>query len=330
MTTPRLESRRFRVPPASPTVVVAMGGHAFILKGERGDDEDHDRNARAICRELMSLVDRGYKLVITHGNGPQVGELLRRNELAQQDLPVVPLDVLVAQTEGSLGYYLQRALLNELHRNHVSRYVVTMITQVLVAGDDPAFGKPSKPVGSFLSQEQAEAARDRYGWAISEDAGRGWRRLVPSPKPLRIIQAETIREAVQQGDIVIAGGGGGIPVTEDGAGDFVGIEAVIDKDLTSGVLATDVGADLLIILTAVDGVYLDFGKPTAQRLGAVTMSEAERYIAGGHFPAGSMGPKVEAIYRFLERGGRRGLVTSADKLREALDGKAGTHFIGRI
>jgi carbamate kinase len=308
-----------------------MGGHAFIKPGERGTIEDHTRNARAICRELMTLVERGYRLVITHGNGPQVGDLLTRAELTRDQLPAWPLDVLVAQTEGSLGYILQRALLNEMHQRKIIRYVVTMVTQVLVSPADPAFSAPTKPVGPFLSQEEAERGRDAHGWIIGDDKVRGWRRLVPSPKPVKIVQADMVRDSVRSGNIVVAAGGGGIPITIDAhSGDYVGVEAVIDKDLTSGVLATDCGAELLVILTAVDGVYVDFGEPTSRRLGAITMADCERYIQEGHFPAGSMGPKVEAIHEFLQRGGKRGLITSAEKLTEALDGRAGTHFIGRI
>lgn len=323
----------FPIEPPRPTAVVAMGGHAFIRPGETGTYEDHTRNARAISRELMTLVERDYNLVITHGNGPQVGELLRRVELTKDELPRVPLDVLVAQTAGSLGYYLQRAMLNELHARGLERYVVTMITQVVVDPDDPAFAGPTKPIGPFLSQGEAEEARDRFGWIIGEQKGRGWRRLVASPRPQQILQRGVIRDAMRAGDIVIACGGGGIPVKVDrehGSDDFVGVEAVIDKDLTSGVLATDVGAELLIILTAVDAVYLEFGTDRERRLGAVTMAEADRFIAEGHFPAGSMGPKVVAIRDFLARGGRRALVTDATSLRAALDGQAGTHFIGRI
>jgi carbamate kinase len=315
---------------AAPTVVVAMGGHAFIQPGERGTYDDHARNARAICRELITLVERGYNLVITHGNGPQVGELLQRGELTRDVLPMLPLDMLVAQTEGSLGYLLQRSLLNEMRRTGIERFVVTMITQVLVDAHDPAFAKPSKPVGPFFSQAEAERARDAFGWVIGEDSGRGWRRRVPSPKPQRIIQRDTIREAAAAGDIVIAGGGGGIPVAMVEEEGYVGIEAVIDKDLTSSVLATDVSAELLVILTAVDGVYVDFGTPQQRRLGAVTMAECRRYIEDEQFPMGSMGPKVEAIYGFLQRGGRRGLITDAASLRDALDGLTGTHFVGKI
>lgn len=317
--------------PSAPTVVVAMGGHAFIRPGEKGTHEEHAINAAAICGQLMVLVERGYNVVITHGNGPQVGDLLLRDEMTRDDLPAYPLDSLVAQTEGSLGYLLQRALLNELRRRGIRRYVVTMVTQVLVDSDDTAFQNPTKPVGPFLAQADAEARRDSYGWNIREDSGRGWRRVVPSPKPVKVIQRHMVRQSAEAGHIVIAGGGGGIPIAKSPENnDYVGVEAVIDKDLTSSILASDVGAELLIILTAVDGVYLNFGTDHELRLGAVTLAECERYISDGHFPAGSMGPKVEAIHGFLKRGGRRGLITSADKLAEALDGQAGTHFVGRI
>ncbi len=316
--------------PGAPTVVVAMGGHAFIQPGEIGTHEEHTKNARTICEHLMVLVDRGYNIVITHGNGPQVGVLMGRCERTRDYQPAPPLDALVAATEGSLGYILQRALLNELRIRNIRRYVVTMVTQVLVDIDDPAMRRPTKPVGPFLEKEEAEARQADSGWQIKEDAGRGWRRLVPSPRPIKVIQRHMIREAALGGHIVVAGGGGGIPMTKASSGDYVGIEAVIDKDLTSSILATDVGAELLIILTAVDGVYLHFNEPNQMRLGAVTMAECDQYIVGGHFPEGSMGPKVEAIYGFLQRGGRRGLITSAEKMRDALDGKAGTHFVGRI
>jgi len=319
--------------PSAPTVVVAMGGHAFMQPGERGTYEEQTRNARMMCAELIHLVERGYNLVITHGNGPQVGELLQRVELTRDILPTEPLDMLVAQTEGSLGYLLQRALLNEMRPRNIERFVVTMITQVLVDSADPAFSTPSKPVGPFFTQQEAERARDEFGWVIGQDGSRGWRRRVPSPRPQSIFQRDMIRQAAAAGNIVIAAGGGGIPVTlssEPDVEDYVGIEAVIDKDLTSGVLATDVEADLLIILTAVDGVYLDYDTPQQRRLGAVTMAECKRYIEDEQFPMGSMGPKVAAIYGFLQRGGRRGLITDAAHLRDALDGLSGTHFIGKI
>ena len=317
--------------PKAPTVVVAMGGHAFMLPGEAGEPVEQARNAARICKQLMVLVRRGYNIVITHGNGPQVGNLLVRDELARPELTRQPLDVLVAQTEGSLGYLLQRALLNELRREDVRRYVVTMVTQVLVEAGDPAFDDPTKPVGPFMTAEVAEGRAQKYGWEVREDGKRGWRRVVPSPRPVKVIQRHMVREAANEGHIVVAAGGGGIPVVKSPeTQDYEGIEAVIDKDLTSSVLATDVGAELLIILTAVDGVYLNFGQPNEMRLGAVTMAECAAYIDAGHFPAGSMGPKVEAIHGFLQRGGRRGLITSAERLHDALDGQAGTHFVGRI
>ncbi len=325
-------ARRHDGPPTlgGPIAVVAMGGHAFTLSGDRGTYEEHDRNARQICRELIVLVERGYRLVITHGNGPQVGELLLRQELTRDSLPRWPLDVLVAQTEGSLGYLLQRAMLNELNTRGIHRWVVTMVTQVVVDAADPAFGAPAKPVGPFMERAEAQAGESQYGWVIREEAGRGWRRVVPSPIPRRIVQAEMVREVVRSGNIAVAGGGGGIPVTLDAGGNYEGVEAVIDKDLTSSVLATDIGADLLVILTAVDALYLDWGLPTQHRLGAVTMAESERHVLAKTFPTGSMGPKVEAVHGFLQRGGQRALITSAAALRDALDGRAGTHFIGRI
>ncbi|MEM6990473.1 MAG: carbamate kinase [Myxococcota bacterium] len=322
----------FVAEPPPPTVVVAMGGHAFVREGQTPDDDAHTENARIVCAELMTFIDRGYNVVITHGNGPQVGYMLERAEATADRLPRKPLDVLVAQTEGMLGYYLQRAMLNELRGRAMERYVVTMVTQVLVDPDDPALLSPTKPVGPFYAKEEAESFQRDHGWAVIDDGRRGWRRVVPSPRPQQILQAGIVVDAMRSGNIVIAGGGGGIPVTiaRDGSNDLVGIEAVIDKDLTSGVMATDVGADLLVILTAVDAVYVGWDTPEQQRLGAVTMAECERYIRDGQFPIGSMGPKVEAIHGFLQRGGRRGLITDPANLRDALDGKAGTHFIGRI
>ena len=316
--------------PPAPLAVVAMGGHAFIQPGEPGTHEDHVRNARVVARQLIKLLGRGYNLVITHGNGPQVGRLMTRNELTRDRLDGMPIDVLVAETEGSLGYILQNALLNELRRQDIRRYVVTMVTQVLIDAEDPRLLRPTKPVGPFLGREEAEQRREQFGWVIREEPNRGWRRVVPSPRPVKIVQRHMVKEAATGGHIVIAGGGGGIPIVRGESGDYEGIEAVIDKDLTSSVLATDVGADLLIILTAVDGVYLNFGQPDELRLGAVTLAECDRYVAAGHFPEGSMGPKIEAVHGFLKRGGRRALITRPDLLEAAMDGSAGTHFVGRI
>ena len=314
-----------------PIVLVAMGGHAFIQRGEQGDIRDHEKNAVGICASLMTLIERDYNLVVTHGNGPQVGNLLLQNELTQDNVPSMPLDVLVANTEGFLGYVLQQALLNHLRSRQIKRYVVTMITQVLVERDDPAFQNPSKPIGPFLTREQAEERRDRLGWKILDDAGRGWRRLVASPRPTRVVQRLMIRDSARAGHIVVACGGGGIPIVRrqsDNA--YEGVEAVIDKDLTSSVLAAEIGAELLIILTDVPQVYLHYGKPEQKALGAVTLEEIERLQAEGHFAKGSMGPKVEAIVNFLKAGGKRGLITSPARLADAMDGRAGTHFIGKI
>ncbi|MBW2736554.1 MAG: carbamate kinase [Deltaproteobacteria bacterium] len=313
-----------------PLAVVAMGGHAFMQHGDSGTIEQHHHNAAEVSAVLMTLVERDYNLVITHGNGPQVGQLLLQNDLTHEQVPPMPLDVLVADTEGWLGYVLQQALLNQLRRRNIHRYVVSMITQVQVDKRDPAFSKPTKPVGRFLSQEEAEARRDELGWVIAEDAGRGWRRVVPSPRPFKIVQRKMIRDAALNGHIVIAGGGGGIPIVKNAHDDYEGVEAVIDKDLTSSTLGVNIGAELLVILTDVDQVFVDYKKPTQRALGAVTMEEAERLITEGHFPAGSMGPKVEAIYEFLRKGGKRGMITNAATLEAALEGRGGTHFVGRL
>lgn len=313
-----------------PIVLVALGGHAFIGKGEKGDVHDHERNAAQICERLMTLIERDYNVVITHGNGPQVGNRLLATERTREEIPALPLDVLVAETEGSLGYFLQQALLNELRRRESDRHVVTVITQVLVEKDDAAFQHPTKPIGPFMTEQEAKHRAETMGWQVVEDAGRGWRRVVASPVPKRVIQHHTIREAAREGDIVVACGGGGIPIFKNDKNDYEGIECVIDKDLTSSVLAHQIGAELLVVLTAVPKVYLNYGKPDQIALGAVTMEEIEDYIAKGHFPPGSMGPKIRAIHEFLQRGGKRGLITDPEHLVAALDGRAGTHFVGRI
>jgi len=316
--------------PKSPLVLVAMGGHAFIREGERGTIDDHERNAERIAALLMTLVERDYQLIVTHGNGPQVGDLLIQHERARDEVPALPLDVLVAMTAGSLGYILQDALLNQLRRRGVHRYVVTVVTQVLVDEHDAEFAAPSKPIGPFLSAAEAEQRSRDSDWKVIEDSGRGWRRVVPSPKPIKVVQRHMIRDAARAGHIVVAGGGGGIPIKQLPDGQYAGIEAVIDKDLTSSVLAADVRAALFIILTTVPQVYTHFGKPEQRGLGAVTLEELERLHAAGHFPPGSMGPKIEAVLRFLRGGGRRALITSPESLPAAIEGRAGTHFIGAI
>ncbi|NIM62935.1 MAG: carbamate kinase [Acidobacteria bacterium] len=308
-----------------------MGGHAFIQSGEEGTIEHHEANAKSIAKVLMTLVERDYRLVITHGNGPQIGHLLLQHEFARFESPQMPLDVLVAMTEGSLGYILQQALLNELRERDIRRYVVTVVTQVVVSEEDPAFDSPAKPIGPFLSREEAESRAERLGWAIREDAGgRGWRRLVASPKPTRVIQADMIRDASQAGHIVVAGGGGGIPIKVGSDNAYAGVEAVVDKDLTSAVLAASVGAELLIMLTSVPNVYTRFGQPDQAPLGAVTLAEIERLHRDDPFPPGSMGPKIDAVIDFLKKGGRRALITDAKTLPDAIHGGGGTHFVGKL
>jgi carbamate kinase len=240
------------------------------------------------------------------------------------------MDVLVSETEGSLGYILQQALLNQLRSRKIKRYVVAVITQVLVDPRDPAFSRPTKPIGPFLSREEAEERQRTLGWKVQEDKVRGWRRVVPSPDPTKVVQRWMIRDAAREGHIVIACGGGGIPIIKDAADNYQGVEAVLDKDLTASLLATEIGAEFLIILSDVPNVYLNFGTDRQFALNAVTLDEVERYIGQGHFPPGSMGPKVEAIRRFLRAGGKRALMTSASSLPDAMEGRAGTHFVGKL
>jgi len=314
-----------------PVVLIAMGGHAFMQKNEIGTIEDHERNAERIAELLVTLVERGYQLVITHGNGPQVGNLLIQNEQCREIVPAMPLDVLVAMTEGSLGYILQQSLLNQMRKREIKKYVVTVVTQVMVDEDDPAFKTPNKPIGPFLSKEEAERRKKEWDWQIIEDKQRGgWRRIVPSPTPLKVIQRHMIADTARAGHIVVACGGGGIPVKRSEKGEFGGIEAVVDKDLTSSVLAANIGAALLIVLTAVPQVYINYGEPDQEALSAVTLEEVERLHEEGHFPPGSMGPKIEAVIHFLSNGGRRSLVTDPESLPQALQGRAGSHFIGKL
>ncbi len=316
-----------------PLAVVALGGHAFVRHGHAATHEEHLLAAEKIANILTDLVEKGYNIIVTHGNGPQVGNLLLQNEASAESIPPQPLDVLVAMTQGSLGYAMQQALLNELARRKMDRHVVTEVTQVVVDAQDDAFHNPTKPVGPFLSEEDAKRRADELGWNITEDAGRGWRRIVPSPKPLNVVQRHTIRRAANSGCVVIAGGGGGIPVIRrevEGVTQLQGVEAVIDKDLTSALLAQEVEADLFLILTDVPRVYLKYNTPEQQGLGALTQDMAETYLREGHFAKGSMGPKVQAILNYLAGGGKRALITSPDKLKEAFEGNAGTHFVGTI
>lgn len=312
-----------------PIILVALGGHAFMQRGEKGTVEVQERNAAVICDRLQTLVDRGYNMVVTHGNGPQVGNLLLLNESGDESVPKMPLDVLVAQTEGSLGYFLQQAMLNEQRKNDKNKYVVTVVTQVLVDPEDEAFKNPTKPVGPFMKKEAAQKRRDDLGWNVAEDsAKRGWRRLVPSPRPLKVVQRHMIRDSAQSGHIVIACGGGGIPIVKKEDGSYQGVEAVIDKDLTSSILASQIDAEILVILTEVSNVFVNFGKEDQRALSAVTSEQLRDMLEAGEFPAGSMGPKIEAVIEFLSSGGKRAIITDPETLPDALKGKGGTHIIG--
>jgi len=310
--------------------LVAFGGNVIHKTGEAGTYPEQKANARNMCRRLLTVIHRGYELVITHGNGPQVGNLLMQNELARAMVPDLPLDVLVAQTEGSLGYILQQELLNELRQNEIRKYVVTMITQVVVDRNDPAFQSPTKPVGPFYTADEAVTLRKRFPhWLVTEDAGRGYRRIVPSPMPTRIIQSRMVRSLVYAGNVVLALGGGGVPMCKDEHNEFVGVEAVIDKDLSSAVLAVDIKADLFVLLTNTEKVCLNYKKPNEQKLDVLTCDQANGHLQAGQFPPGSMGPKIRAALLYLEAGGREVLITDPEHLADALDGHAGTRIVWR-
>jgi len=272
------------------------------------------------------MIKDGWRVAITHGNGPQVGFILRRSELAAHELHEVPLDVCGADTQGAIGYELQQNLYNEFRRYAIDRDAVTLVCQTEVAADDPAFATPSKPIGTFMDAEQADRRRAE-GWDIMQDADRGWRRVVASPQPLRIVELPSIKRLLEAGTVVIAVGGGGIPVVADESGDLRGVAAVIDKDLASALLANQIDADLFIISTAVEKVALEFGTPQQRWVDHLTLAEASRYLAEGrHFAAGSMGPKMQAVVSYLERGGREALITDPDNLERALAGQTGTRI----
>jgi carbamate kinase len=310
------------------TVVVALGGNSFIADATHQSVPDQYRAAERACRHLLPLLrDPNLRLVVTHGNGPQVGFILLRSEIAAATLHQVPLDSCVADTQGALGYQLDRALRNELRRHGVARSPAAVVTLVLVDRGDPAFGAPSKPIGAFLSQERAEERRQKDGWNVVEDAGRGWRRVVASPIPKAILGLDAIQNLLDAGFIVIAAGGGGIAVMEDENGDLCGASAVVDKDLASSLLARELGAETLIITTGVDKVYLDYGKPGQRSIDAMTVAEARQYIAQGHFNPGSMLPKMQAVVEFVEGGGQEAIIAHPERLEEALEGGGGTRIV---
>ena len=279
------------------------------------------------ARHITDLIERGYRVVVTHGNGPQVGFILLRSEYSRGILHEVPLDSIGADTQGAIGYQIQQALENEFRTRHLKKSVATIVTQTLVDRADPAFQKPTKPIGQFYKKDDAKDRIRVEKWTMIEDAGRGWRRVVPSPKPVRIIEADVIRHLVKDGYVVIAAGGGGIPVVADDNGDLRGTAAVIDKDLASAVLAKEIAADALVISTAVEKVCLNFGRPDQKELDRLTLAEAKQYVNDGHFKPGSMLPKIQACIQFIEAGGREALITCPEKLRLALEGKTGTRIV---
>jgi len=306
-------------------IVVALGGNALLRKGQRGTYEEQFENARRTAKFLADIIERGHELVITHGNGPQAGALALQNEIAKETVPPMPLDVINAETQALIGYMLQQSLINELRKRNIRKNVATIITQVVVKKDDTAFHNPTKFIGPYYSEEEAKRLMKEKGWTMKRDPRGGWRRVVPSPNPIDIVEKDTIIKMLNQGIICITVGGGGIPVIIEN-GKYRGVEAVIDKDLASSLLARIIKADVLMILTDVDYVYLNFGKPNAKPLKKVTVSELKRYYKEGHFPPGSMGPKVLAVIRFLEAGGKRAAIGHLEQAIDVLDGKAGTQI----
>ncbi len=305
------------------TMLIAVGGNSLIRAGEKGSVHEQLANARRTAAAIIGLIQRGYRLVITHGNGPQVGAALLRSERASDQVPGHTLDVCGASTQGEIGYLLSQSLDDELAAAGIHLPVVTVVTQTLVSENDPAMQHPTKPIGPFYSRAEAEERRRVLGWQIVEDAARGYRRVVPSPEPIEIVELEVIRDLVNDGVLVIACGGGGIPVVRPNAG-FKGVEAVIDKDRASALLAAHLHVDVFAISTDTDYVYLDYKRPAQRPLTRVTAAEMQEHLHAGHFPPGNMGPKVESVLRFLDAGGKQAVITSYEHLCEAIDGGAGT------
>ena len=306
--------------------VVAVGGNALVR--EKGKESLPEQYAAACLTmpHVVDMIQNGWDVVVTHGNGPQVGFILRRSELSSQELHDIPLDYCGSNTQGSIGYMFQTALQNEFKRRGMPNHAATVVTQTLVDRTDPAFKNPTKPIGSFMDEKTAFKHRDADGWTVMEDAGRGWRRVVASPTPVKIIQQDAIMSLVGAGFTVIAVGGGGIPVIENSNCEIEGVEAVIDKDLASALFASSINADMLLISTEVEKVAINFNKPNVQWLDKISIEEAQKYLAEGQFGKGSMEPKVKAVLNYLERGGKKALITNPDNMLRALNGQTGTHF----
>jgi len=305
-------------------VVIALGGNALIMEGQRGTIAEQFENTRKSLDGIVYCLKQGYGVVITHGNGPQVGNLLLMVEASRNQVPELSLGVCVADTQGAIGYMIQQSLTNRLRKEGLGRCVVTVLTQVIVDKHDTAFSNPTKPIGPFFTREDAERFRKEKGWHIVEDSHRGYRRVVASPDPLKVVEDRAVRGLLEAGDIVIAAGGGGIPVIMKEDGDLEGVDVVVDKDLASSVLARDIKADCLMMITGVEHVFLNFKQPNERALKALTGKEAERYLKEGHFPPGSMGPKIQAAINFLNWGGELAIIAAIDKVKEALEGITGT------
>lgn len=307
--------------------VVAVGGNALIKDKAHQTVQDQYECAQDTMKHIVDMIEKGWDVAISHGNGPQVGFILRRSELARDLLHEVPLDYCGADSQGAIGYMFQNALQNEFKRRGMHKQAATVVTQTVVDKDDPAFEKPTKPIGTFMEEPEAQSRAAKDGWTVVEDAGRGWRRVVPSPIPIRIVEADAIHTLIKAGFSVVGVGGGGIPVIEDENGELQGVEAVIDKDFGSALLAKMIDADLFVISTAVEKVALNFNTPEQKWLDEMTVAEAKRYLKEGHFAPGSMLPKVQAIIQFLENGGKKALITDPEHISAALDGKTGTWII---
>ncbi len=315
---------------AKKIAVIAIGGNSLIKDTKHQSVEDQYEAARESCVHIADMIEAGYEVVIGHGNGPQVGFILRRSEIAAkvENMHEVPLDVCGADTQGAIGYALQQNLQNELRRRGIKKSVATVVTQTLVDREDPAFKNPSKPIGGFMDEAEAKRRQKDMKWNVVEDAGRGWRRVVASPLPKEIVEIEAIKALINAGVIVISTGGGGIPVIRNDDGNLEGVAAVIDKDFGSSLLANNVGADLFVISTAVEKAALNFGKPDQKWLDKMTVSEAKKYLAEGtHFAKGSMAPKIQAIIRFLEGGGKQALITNPENIGRALKSETGTWVV---
>jgi carbamate kinase len=317
------------MPEQLPLAVVAIGGNSLI-KDNNHLEVHHQWDAiRESVGHIARMIDLGWQTVVTHGNGPQVGFILRRNELAASEVHMTPLSLIVADTQGAIGYMLQQALNNEFYQRKIARQCISIVTQVRVDGDDPDFANPTKPIGGFLDEITAHKFEEA-GWHVVEDAGRGWRRVVASPLPVEIMELEAIRHAVKQGWIVVACGGGGIPVVRNRKGELRGVSAVIDKDRASGLLAHQLGADLFLISTGVEKVAINFGRPNQQDLEQITVAEARQYLAENHFAPGSMKPKIEASIEFIEKSEKPGahvIITNPTNLERALHGQTGTKIV---